>query len=179
MSAVDQALVRELFNYDPASGRLTHRQKNTWRVQIGDEVGHTDPYGYRVTIILGKRYRLHRLIWLHQTGNWPDEFVDHIDGNRAHNAWDNLRECTRTQNAWNRRPRASAVPFKGVFPHKSKWMSRIRKHPDLIYLGTFSTPEEAAVAYDKAAIALHGEFAKTNFSLGLLPRNDGLSNERS
>ena len=41
-----------------------------------------------------------------------------------------------------------------------------------IYLGVFSTPEEAAAAYDKAARLHYGEFASTNEMLGLLPARD-------
>lgn len=30
------------------------------------------------------------------------EFVDHIDGNRGNNSWDNLRECSKAENVYNR-----------------------------------------------------------------------------
>ncbi|KAJ9190039.1 hypothetical protein P3X46_001275 [Hevea brasiliensis] len=56
--------------------------------------------------------------------------------------------------------------FRGVRQrHWGSWVSEIR-HPLLkkrVWLGTFGTAEEAARAYDEAAVLMCGHNAKTNF----------------
>lgn len=88
--------------------------------------------------------------------------TDHIDHDRLHNCKSNLRVCTHRENQGNRKIAINNTSgFKGVsfYRPQKKWKAVISD----IYLGYFTTPEEAAQAYDKAAIDYYGEFAKLNF----------------
>ena len=88
--------------------------------------------------------------------------VDHKNHNGLDNRRTNLRAATRSQNIANRkkfrRANKQSSEYKGVWRKDGKWEAGLRHR----YLGTFSTEQEAARAYNDAAIKLYGEFAQVN-----------------
>lgn len=94
--------------------------------------------------------------------------VDHRDLDGLNNQRSNLRTASRTQNTQNRgkfAKRECTSRFKGVCrrPENGRWRAYIRVHGRMNHLGTYTSEEDAARAYDAAAKEYFGEFARTNF----------------
>jgi hypothetical protein len=108
------------------------------------------------------------LIYLHRLilDAPPAIRIDHINGDRLDNRRQNLRFCTQSQNMGNRKPnRDGTSRFKGVYwsLHDKKWRAQICCAGLHVHIGGFLSEEEAARAYDAAALERFGEFAKVNF----------------
>lgn len=92
--------------------------------------------------------------------------VDHRNNDVLDNRRENLRFATRSQNNRNRRVnRNNKSGYKGVSVDKrcpDRWQAAIYVAPKQIRLGSFSTPEAAALAYNRAALKYYGEFARLN-----------------
>lgn len=104
-----------------------------------------------------------RIVGMHQVvmGKAPIGMViDHINGNRLDNRRCNLRFCTQSENAANSW-KIGDLP-RGVRRSHNRYCAFIRNNKKLEYLGSYSTPEEAARAHDRRAIEIHGECAMTN-----------------
>ena len=116
------------------------------------------------------RQRRKTSLFLHQLiMETPKGMVtDHINGDPLDNRKQNLRICTQAENVRNRRAgKNNTSGFKGVSWHKrtNSWHARIDHNKKPIHIGCFEDKEEAARAYDRKAIELHGEFAYTNFPI--------------
>ena len=109
---------------------------------------------------LGRRNILMHRLLLGLTD--PEIKTDHRDGNGLNNTRENIRACSHAQNMRNTGAYATNTSgFKGVHWHKQrrKWQASIKVNGKRKSLGLYITPKEAYMAYCKAAIEMHGEFA--------------------
>jgi hypothetical protein len=115
---------------------------------------------YAVTKRGGVCLSMHRLIV-----NAPDDRqVDHIDRDGLNNQRHNLRVATAIQNGANRAASSlNPTGLKGVrILESGRFAAQINRGGARKSLGTFDTPEEAALAYNYEAIRQDGEFARPN-----------------
>lgn len=156
--------LRSLLSYDPDRGIFTWVTTMGARAQAGSKAGTVIGRGYLQVQIFGRKYLVHRLVWLHVTGEWPTGDVDHINGDTGDNRIVNLRLATPSENQGNsKRPANNTSGYKGVTIDKSagKFMARIRIAGRNTHLGRFDTAEAAHAAYCAAAASTFGNFAKS------------------
>ena len=105
----------------------------------------------------GKNQRAHRVAWYLMTGEWPDDTIDHINGNAKDNRWCNLRVVTQQTNNRNiLKPRAhNKLGVQGVRPKGNGFIARITVNGRECYLGFFKSIELASKAYQEAKLIYH------------------------
>ncbi len=171
--AITAERLREVLRYEPDTGEWYWRVRGKGR-QINRPAGGIYPSGiegvlYRRITVDRQDYRAIRLIFLYMTGRWPTN-VDHIDGDTINDKWPNLRECTTSQNAANRRviSALNQSGYKGVSFHclSGKWHASLKVNGKSCNLGYFDRKENAALAYNFAAYEAFGEFARLNRAEG-------------
>lgn len=130
------------------------------------------PYIYAVRkrrVGEGEFWRTKRVLYMHCAVVNADGDglirVDHFNHNTLDNRRANLRICTHGLNLANQRSTTGQSRFKGVHWRKDRhrWRARIRINRKDYSLGYYCHEEDAARAYDKAAIEAWGEFAYLNF----------------
>src|SRR5208282_6043600 len=105
-------------------------------------------YARRNSRINGKKgiLRMHRILLC----CGPNEEGDHHNHDTLDNRRENLRRCTRLENAKNiRTPATNTSGYKGVYRSGARWRVMIRVNRKLVHYGRFSTAENAARAYNE------------------------------
>jgi hypothetical protein len=91
--------------------------------------------------------------------------VDHVNRNKLDNRRVNLRFCTRAQNQGNvpKFNRAGLTSkFKGVVLRQGRYHARAKENYKCLYLGSFDSERDAALAYNQWASKRFGDFALLN-----------------
>lgn len=149
-------------SYDPVSGKFTWKI-SAGRKPAGADAGVIDKDGYLRIGIKNKLYRAHKLAWFMVYGNWPERTIDHINCIRDDNRIANLRLANASENQWNKSiGKNNSSGMKGVSFCKQtrRWRASIGVGNKRKCLGRYATVEDAALAYQTAAIEIFGEFAR-------------------
>jgi len=128
-----------------------------WRVAVDGTTGRA------IQVCSGERLSLAHFV----LGVSPNRriLIDHKSGNIFDNRKNNLRLCTPSENNANSRKRnGTTSQYKGVswYSPRKTWRAQTKKHGVGYHLGYYHDEKQAALAYNKAAVVLFGEFARLN-----------------
>ena len=115
---------------------------------------------------VSKTHNIHQLVAREWAPN-PEgkKCVDHIDGSKTNNHYENLRWASHSENSRNQKIQTNTSSiYKGVSLNKQskKWVAHITVNNKLQHLGVFTSEREAAKSYNAAALEHYKEFARLN-----------------
>lgn len=165
-----QAIIQELLDYNPETGKLFWKERDLkwfksdasckrWHTRFAGKEAFTAslPRGNKMGSILNKPgIPAHRIIWLYVHGEWPEEDIDHINGDPSDNRIENLRTVSRAENLKNQKHcsnNKSGVMGVSWFKPAQKWVAKIgdsSKAENL--LGYFNNFDDAVAARKQAEI---------------------------
>ncbi|PZP71746.1 HNH endonuclease [Methylorubrum populi] len=159
--------LRELLSYNPNTGVLTWRVSPMWAVAAGDIAGGLMTNGYRHVRVSGQLIPAQDIAFALFYGRWPTVILDHRDRDRGNNRISNLVEAGSSGNNRNRL-RTSRSGFRGVVQRGRLFVAQCSVDNRTRRIGSHSTAEDAARAYDAFVLTNFGDRFPTNASLGLL-----------
>lgn len=156
---VTPEILREFLDYNHETGCLTWKQRDvkwfaspaacqTWNARFAGKPAFSTHAGrgYLSGEVFTVRFKAHRVAWAIYHGKWPSNEIDHINHDTSDNRIDNLRDVPRSENLKNRpAQKNNQSGFVGVRwnRHIARWTAFIGVSNDTIYLGSFSTAQDA------------------------------------
>lgn len=172
-------VLRQLLRYEPDTGKLFWKERprsmfpSRWSYLVwnkryaGQEaLAFVGAGGYKTGRIFKCGVSAHRAAWAIQYGEWPLGLLDHANRDKLDNRLENLRLCTARENSANKSKRKNASSkYLGVSFNKrvGKWSASMSIGSKKKHLGFYTEEPMAAIAYDQAAMKIHGSFANLNF----------------
>lgn len=158
---MDQKTALEIFEY--RDGELYWLVKPCRRDPIGMKAGTLNKKsGYKAVCYKRKKYYVHRLIYLMHTGVMPIE-IDHIDGDPSNNRVENLRECNRSENGFNKsaqRNNKSGVKNIHWCDKAKKWIVYLKINGKNTNFGGFEDLDLAVFVASELRDKHHRTFAR-------------------
>jgi len=149
----------ELFSYCPETGNLLRRVAagRFGRFPAGAVVGCQCTSGYLQVRVDGRLEMVHRIVWMLVTGEQPKNVIDHIDGSKTNNRFENLRDVSLCENMQNQRKphRQNSTKLLGVSVNGSGFSAKIHIGGKQKYLGYFDDAVSAHNAYVTAKRQMH------------------------
>ena len=157
MTRLTSQRLHEVLYYSPAKGKFYWLERISIRITVGSVAGCPTANGYIYIGLFGRTVLAHRLAWFYMTGGWPPNDIDHINGDRADNRWENIRAVTRSVNLQNRKRARSGTKtgVLGVTPHQGRYRASIRVYGHQKHIGCFDTAGKAHQEYLKVKRIVH------------------------
>lgn len=138
------SMLTKLIHCDPDNGILTWRERahnvhpswsagrlKAWNSRYAGTPALSSVCkvnGYKTGYVMGRAFRSHRVVWAMTYGRWPENHIDHVNGDKTDNRIENLRDITNEENTRNARyvrSGRSIVPGVQWVPRLNKWQARI------------------------------------------------------
>ena len=122
-----------------------------------------DGFGSRSITFKGKQRQATHIAFYLVMGRWPEDLIDHKDGDGLNSKWDNLREATFAQNMYNKSDTGRWVNTEEELARGvSKIDNKYRVQLNNITIGYYYDREEANAIANEIRQKLHGEFSYEN-----------------
>jgi hypothetical protein len=161
ISITHEELLKAL-EYNPATGIFRWKWRDNARKCLntrmaGKVAGCLTSAGYWCIKINSIWVLGHQLAWFYVTGEWAEDQIDHKNGRKSENWFENLQKASTTQNMQNLAKYRGTSKYIGVSwsKQRKKWVSHICSEGKRYHLGFFEKEEDAAQAYLSAKARLH------------------------
>lgn len=159
-------VLRQLLRYEPDTGLLFWRERPVemfsssarhkgWNARCAGKLALSTNHnaGYKCGPVNNKLLLAHRVVVALVRGEWPSGEVDHINGDRSDNRWENLRVVSHADNSRNRAmSQRNSSGAMGVYwnPVNQNWTAEIKHEGAKRHLGSFQSIREAKAARVRA-----------------------------